>query len=54
VLNVSLFTVEALDQAEDYLICTGVTDQDEILDEEVVQRLFLYQQELSPNLRLVD
>ncbi|MGH9427228.1 MAG: GIY-YIG nuclease family protein, partial [Terriglobia bacterium] len=26
VLNLSLFTVEALDQAEDYLICTGVTD----------------------------
>lgn len=40
VLNVSLFTVEALDQAEDYLICTGVTDQGEVLDEEVVRRLF--------------
>ena len=40
VLNLSLFTVEALDQAEDYLICTGVTDQDEILEEEVVRRLF--------------
>jgi len=40
VLNVSFFTVEALDQAEDYLICTGVTDQGEVLDEEVVQRLF--------------
>lgn len=39
-LNVSLFTVEALDQAEDHLICTGVTDQGEVLDEEVVQRLF--------------
>ncbi|MDC8450211.1 MAG: SWF/SNF helicase family protein [Nitrospira sp.] len=39
-LNVSLFTVEALDQAEDYLICTGVTDQGEVLNEEVVQRLF--------------
>ena len=31
---------EALDQAEDYLICTGVTTQGDILDEEVVQRLF--------------
>jgi adenine-specific DNA-methyltransferase len=40
VLNVSLFTVEALDQAEDYLICTGVTDEGEVLDEQVVQRLF--------------
>ncbi len=40
VLNLSLFTVEALDQAEDYLICTGVTDQGEALDEEVVRRLF--------------
>ncbi len=39
-LNVSVFTVEALDQAEDYLICTGMTDQGEVLDEEVVQRLF--------------
>lgn len=40
VLNLSLFTVEALDQAEDYLIYTGVTDQGEALDEEVVRRLF--------------
>jgi adenine-specific DNA-methyltransferase len=40
VLSVSLFTVEALDQAEDYLICTGITDQGDILDEETVQRLF--------------
>ncbi|MEO5954988.1 MAG: SNF2-related protein [Nitrospiraceae bacterium] len=40
VLTLSLFTVEALDQAEDYLICTGVTDQGEELEEEVVRRLF--------------
>ena len=40
ILNVSLFTVEALDQAEDYLICTGVTDEGEVLDEDIVQRLF--------------
>jgi adenine-specific DNA-methyltransferase len=40
ILTVSLFTVEALDQAEDYLICTGVTDSGEVLDEEVVQRFF--------------
>lgn len=39
VLILALFTVEALDQAEDYLIYTGVTDQGEILDEEAVRRL---------------
>ena len=36
----SLFTVEALDQAEDYLISTGVTDEGTVLDEETVRRLF--------------
>ena len=40
VLTLSLFTVEALDQAEDYLICTGVTKDGEVLDEEAVRRLF--------------
>jgi adenine-specific DNA-methyltransferase len=40
VLTISVFTVEALDQAEDYLICAGVTDQGEVLEEEVVRRLF--------------
>ncbi len=40
VLSISLFTVEALDQAEDYLICAGVTDQGEILEEEIIHRLF--------------
>ena len=40
VLTLSLFTVEALDQAEDYLICSGLTDQEEVLDEEAVRRLF--------------
>jgi hypothetical protein len=39
-LNISLSTVEARDQAEDYLICTGVTDRGEVLDEDIVQRLF--------------
>lgn len=39
-LTLSLFTVKALDQAEDYLIATGVTDSGEVLDEEVVRRLF--------------
>jgi adenine-specific DNA-methyltransferase len=40
VLSISLFTVEALDQAEDYLICAGATNESEILEEEVVRRLF--------------
>jgi ERCC4-related helicase len=40
VLSISLFTVEALDQAEDYLICAGATNEGEILEEEVVRRLF--------------
>lgn len=40
VLNLSLFTVEALDQAEDYLICAGVTDDGQLMEEEVVRRLF--------------
>jgi adenine-specific DNA-methyltransferase len=40
VLTLSLFTVEALDQAEDYLIATGMTDNGEVLDEEAVRRLF--------------
>lgn len=40
VLTLSLFSVEALDQAEDHLIATGVTDNGELLDEEAVRRLF--------------
>ena len=40
VLALSLFTVEALEQAEDYLVSAGVTDNGEILDEEAVRRLF--------------
>lgn len=40
VLSISLFTVEALDQAEDYLICAGVTDHGEVLDEDIIRRLF--------------
>lgn len=40
VLSLSLFTVEALDQVEDYLIATGVTDEGAALDEETVRRLF--------------
>lgn len=39
-LNMSRFTVEALDQVEDYLIATGVTDEGNVLDEETIRRLF--------------
>lgn len=38
-LSVSCFTIEALEQAEDYLIFSGFTTEGEPLDEEVVQRL---------------
>ncbi len=39
-MSLFLFTVEALDQAEDYLIASGVTDEGNDLDEETVRRLF--------------
>ncbi len=39
-LTMSLFTVDALDQAEDYLITTGVTDDGNLLEEDTVRRLF--------------
>lgn len=38
-LSLSLFTVESLDQAEDYLIFAGVTEQGDMLDEDMVRRL---------------
>lgn len=38
-LALSLFTVEALDQVEDYLIFTARTDDGEILDADLVKRL---------------
>jgi len=39
-LAVSRFSVESLDQAEDHLIFSAVTDDGEPLDEEVARRLF--------------
>lgn len=39
-LSLSLFTVESLGQAEDYLIFTGVTEEGEAMEEEVMRRLF--------------
>ncbi|MCY7272461.1 MAG: DEAD/DEAH box helicase [Phormidesmis sp. CAN_BIN44] len=38
-LALSLFTVEALDQAEDYLVFAAITDEGQPLDEEMAQRL---------------
>ena len=38
-LTLSFFSVEALDQAEDHLIFSAITDDGETLDEEVAQRL---------------
>ncbi len=38
-LALSLFSVEALDQAEDHLIFSAVTDDGQTLDDEVAQRL---------------
>jgi adenine-specific DNA-methyltransferase len=38
-LTASIFTIESLDQAEDYLIVTAMTDQGRMLDEETAVRL---------------
>ncbi len=38
-LSLSLFTVESLDQAEDYLVFAAVTDTGQQLDEEAARRL---------------
>ena len=40
VLSLHLFTVESLDQGEDYLIFSGVTDGEEPLEEGIIRRLF--------------
>ena len=40
-LLLSLFTVEALDQAEDYLLFAAMTDDGRLLEEDVARRLFL-------------
>jgi adenine-specific DNA-methyltransferase len=39
-LTLALFTVESLDQAEDYLIFAAATDKGDPLDEEAARRLF--------------
>ena len=38
-LSISILTIEALDQAEDFLILAGVTEDGEVLEEEAVRRL---------------
>ncbi len=40
VLSLHLFTVESLDQGEDYLIFSGVTDSEDPLEERIIRRLF--------------
>ena len=40
-LTLSILTVEALDQAEDYLLFTGVTESGSVLDDEQSRRLLL-------------
>ena len=39
-LSLSLYSVESLDQVEDHLIFTSVTDEGSALDEEIIARLF--------------
>jgi len=38
-LTLSLFSVESLDQAEDHLICAAITEDGQMLDEEIATRL---------------
>ncbi len=38
-LLLSLFTVESLDQAEDHVLCAAITEDGQVLDEELAQRL---------------
>jgi adenine-specific DNA-methyltransferase len=39
-LTVALLSVEALDQAEDYLLFAAITDGGQVLEEDIAQRLF--------------
>lgn len=39
-LTLSLFTVESLDQAEDYLVWSGISENGDLLDDEASMRLF--------------
>lgn len=47
ILDASLFTVESLGQAEDYLLVTAVTDQGVLLDEEQASRLLTVSARIS-------
>ena len=42
-LSLSLFTVESLDQAEDYLLFVATTENGQVLEEDVARRLFSLQ-----------
>jgi adenine-specific DNA-methyltransferase len=39
-MTLSLFTVESLDQSEDYLVFSAVMDDAQVVEEDVAQRLF--------------
>jgi hypothetical protein len=47
-LTLSLFSVESLDQGEDYLILAAITDDGQLLDEEVAARLLTLPGESTP------
>ena len=47
-LTVHLFSVESLDQAEDYLLCAAATDEGQALDEAVAARLLTLPGKSSP------
>jgi len=47
-LTVNLFSVESLDQAEDYLFCAAATDEGQALDEAVAARLLTLPGTSSP------
>lgn len=46
-LAVSIFSVSALEQEEDYLVFSGATDEGDILDEDAVRRMFSLSGEIS-------
>jgi len=48
-LSLSLYTVESLDQAEDHLIFSAITDQGRPVDEESIPRLFMLPAIVSEN-----
>lgn len=52
-LTLALFTVEALDQAEDHLIFAGLTKNGELLEEELVRRLLSLPAQVTQELPVI-